>query len=89
MVRLLCIDGRTGDKFDRSSNRWLYVHAETEPFRLMTKCMLVLRVHTVLLRSSHLGGKAQFGGQRFGEMEVLGTSEAYGAAYTLARNANR
>ena len=29
-----------------------------------------------------LGGKAQFGGQRFGEMEVLG-SEAYGAAFTL------
>ena len=32
--------------------------------------------------SSHLGGKAQFGGQRFGEMEVWAL-EAYGAAYTL------
>jgi DNA-directed RNA polymerase subunit beta len=30
----------------------------------------------------HLGGKAQFGGQRFGEMEVWAL-EAYGAAYTL------
>ncbi|CAM5461342.1 DNA-directed RNA polymerase subunit beta [Stutzerimonas stutzeri] len=30
-----------------------------------------------------LGGKAQFGGQRFGEMEDLGAEEFYGAAYTL------
>ena len=34
------------------------------------------------LPSSHLGGKAQFGGQRLGEMEVW-AMEAYGAAYTL------
>ncbi len=44
--------------------------------------MLVLLVHTHLLRNSHLGGKAQMGGQRFGEMEVWAL-EAYGAAYTL------
>ena len=44
--------------------------------------MLVQLDHTHLLHSSHLGGKAQFGGQRFGEMEVWAL-EAYGAAYTL------
>ena len=48
----------------------------------MIKCTLVLLVHTRLLRSNRLGGKAQFGGQRFGEMEVWAL-EAYGAAYTL------
>ncbi|UUZ91722.1 hypothetical protein LJK87_40260 [Paenibacillus sp. P25] len=37
---------------------------------------------TLSLRSEPLGGKAQFGGQRFGEMEVWAL-EAYGAAYTL------
>ena len=37
---------------------------------------------THLLRKQPLGGKAQFGGQRFGEMEVWAL-EAYGAAYTL------
>ena len=37
---------------------------------------------TVLSLNSLLGGKAQFGGQRFGEMEVWAL-EAYGAAYTL------
>ena len=44
--------------------------------------MLVQQDLTHLLRNSHLGGKAQFGGQRFGEMEVWAL-EAYGAAYTL------
>lgn len=44
--------------------------------------MPVLLVLTRLLRASLLGGKAQFGGQRFGEMEVWAL-EAYGAAYTL------
>ena len=47
--------------------------------------MLVQLVHTHLLHNNHLGGKAQFGGQRFGEMEVWAL-EAYGAAYTLTRN---
>ena len=37
---------------------------------------------THLLHKQPLGGKAQFGGQRFGEMEVWAL-EAYGAAYTL------
>ena len=44
--------------------------------------MRVLPVLTPWLRSSRLGGKAQFGGQRFGEMEVWAL-EAYGASYTL------
>ena len=39
-------------------------------------------VHILLLHSSLLGGKAQFGGQRFGEMEVWAL-EAYGASSTL------
>ena len=39
-----------------------------------------------LVTQQPLGGKAQFGGQRFGEMEVWAL-EAYGAAYTLAGNA--
>jgi DNA-directed RNA polymerase beta subunit len=39
-------------------------------------------VHTALVTQQPLGGKAQFGGQRFGEMEVWAL-EAYGAAYTL------
>ncbi len=37
------------------------------------------------LVTQQLGGKAQFGGQRFGEMEVWAL-EAYGAAYTLQEN---
>ena len=40
-----------------------------------------------LVTQQPLGGKAQFGGQRFGEMEVWAL-EAYGAAYTLAGNAD-
>ena len=44
--------------------------------------MRVQPVRTVLVTQQPLGGKAQFGGQRFGEMEVWAL-EAYGAAYTL------
>ena len=44
--------------------------------------MLVLLGHTHLVTQQPLGGKAQMGGQRFGEMEVWAL-EAYGAAYTL------
>ena len=40
------------------------------------------QAHTALVTQQPLGGKAQFGGQRFGEMEVWAL-EAYGAAYTL------
>ena len=48
----------------------------------MTRCTRVRRARTVLVTQQPLGGKAQFGGQRFGEMEVWAL-EAYGAAYTL------
>lgn len=48
----------------------------------MTKCMLVQPGSYSLVTQQPLGGKAQFGGQRFGEMEVWAL-EAYGAAYTL------
>ena len=74
-------DGRTGDAFDREVTvGYMYVlklnhlvddkmHARsTGPYSLVTQ--------------QPLGGKAQFGGQRFGEMEVWAL-EAYGAAYTL------
>jgi DNA-directed RNA polymerase subunit beta len=74
-------DGRTGDSFDRPVTvGYMYMlklnhlvddkmHARsTGPYSLVTQ--------------QPLGGKAQFGGQRFGEMEVWAL-EAYGAAYTL------
>ena len=74
-------DGRTGEAFDRQVTvGYMYMlklnhlvddkmHARsTGPYSLVTQ--------------QPLGGKAQFGGQRFGEMEVWAL-EAYGAAYTL------
>ncbi|MEG0779998.1 MAG: DNA-directed RNA polymerase subunit beta [Oscillospiraceae bacterium] len=74
-------DGRTGDRFDNKVTvGYVYflklhhlvddkIHARsTGPYSLVTQ--------------QPLGGKAQFGGQRFGEMEVWAL-EAYGAAYTL------
>ncbi|RLA06699.1 MAG: DNA-directed RNA polymerase subunit beta, partial [Gammaproteobacteria bacterium] len=77
----ILFDGRTGQQFDRPVTvGYMYVlklnhlvddkmHARsTGPYSLVTQ--------------QPLGGKAQFGGQRFGEMEVWAL-EAYGAAYTL------
>ena len=74
-------DGRTGEPFDRQVTMgYIYmlklhhlvddkIHARSiGPYSLVTQ--------------QPLGGKAQFGGQRFGEMEVWAL-EAYGAAYTL------
>jgi DNA-directed RNA polymerase subunit beta len=74
-------DGRTGDPFDRKVTvGYIYmlklhhlvddkIHARSiGPYSLVTQ--------------QPLGGKAQFGGQRFGEMEVWAL-QAYGAAYTL------
>ncbi len=74
-------DGRTGEKFDRKVTvGYIYmlklhhlvddkIHARSiGPYSLVTQ--------------QPLGGKAQFGGQRFGEMEVWAL-QAYGAAYTL------
>jgi DNA-directed RNA polymerase subunit beta len=75
------VDGRTGDLFERKVTvGYIYmlklhhlvddkIHARSiGPYSLVTQ--------------QPLGGKAQFGGQRFGEMEVWAL-EAYGAAYTL------
>lgn len=75
------IDGRTGERFERKTTvGYIYmlklhhlvddkIHARSiGPYSLVTQ--------------QPLGGKAQFGGQRFGEMEVWAL-EAYGAAYTL------
>jgi len=74
-------DGKTGDPFDRP---------------ITVGVMSILKLHHLVEDKVHarstgpyslvsqqpLGGKAQFGGQRFGEMEVWAL-EAYGAAYTL------
>jgi len=80
-AKTILFDGRTGDQFDnRISVGVMYMiklahmvddklHARSiGPYSLVTQ--------------QPLGGKAQFGGQRFGEMEVWAL-EAYGAAYTL------
>lgn len=79
--KVVLYDGRTGEKFDNPVSVGLAyimklvhlvddkIHARsTGPYSLVTQ--------------QPLGGKAQFGGQRFGEMEVWAL-EAYGAAYTL------
>ena len=79
--KILLKDGRTGEYFDNPVTvGYMYylklhhlvddkIHARsTGPYSLVTQ--------------QPLGGKAQFGGQRFGEMEVWAL-EAYGAAYTL------
>jgi DNA-directed RNA polymerase subunit beta len=74
-------DGRTGDKFERPV---------TVGYMYMLKLNHLVddKMHArstgsySLVTQQPLGGKAQFGGQRFGEMEVWAL-EAYGAAYTL------
>jgi len=79
--QVILIDGRTGEPFARPVTvGYIYmlklhhlvddkIHARSiGPYSLVTQ--------------QPLGGKAQFGGQRFGEMEVWAL-EAYGAAYTL------
>jgi DNA-directed RNA polymerase subunit beta len=79
--QMTLFDGRTGEPFDRKVTvGYIYmlklhhlvddkIHARSiGPYSLVTQ--------------QPLGGKAQFGGQRFGEMEVWAL-EAYGAAYTL------
>ena len=74
-------DGRTGEVFDRKV---------TVGFIYMLKLHHLVddKIHArsigpySLVTQQPLGGKAQFGGQRFGEMEVWAL-EAYGAAYTL------
>ncbi|HCU08083.1 MAG TPA: DNA-directed RNA polymerase subunit beta, partial [Clostridiales bacterium] len=79
--KIKLVNGRTGEKFDNEST---------------VGVMYVMKLHHLvddkihmrsigpysLITEQPLGGKAQFGGQRFGEMEVWAL-EAYGAAYTL------
>ncbi len=78
---MILFDGRTGDPFDQD---------------VTVGVMYMLKLHHLVDEKIHarsigpyslvtqqpLGGKAQFGGQRLGEMEVW-AMEAYGAAYTL------
>ena len=79
--QMTLIDGRTGETFDRKV---------TVGFIYMLKLHHLVddKIHArsigpySLVTQQPLGGKAQFGGQRFGEMEVWAL-QAYGAAYTL------
>jgi len=79
--QLQLYDGRTGEPFD---------HTTTVGYNYMLKLnhMVEDKLHQrsigpySLITQQPLGGKAQFGGQRFGEMEVWAL-EAYGAAHTL------
>ncbi|MCP5003621.1 MAG: DNA-directed RNA polymerase subunit beta [Planctomycetes bacterium] len=79
--KAVLLDGRTGEPFDQ---------------KVTVGCMYMLKLHHLVDEKVHaratgpyslitqqpLGGKARFGGQRFGEMEVWAL-EAYGAAYNL------
>ncbi|HMI76956.1 MAG TPA: DNA-directed RNA polymerase subunit beta, partial [Buchnera sp. (in: enterobacteria)] len=79
--QITLFDGRTGEKFERPV---------TVGYMYMLKLNHLVddKMHArstgsySLITQQPLGGKAQFGGQRFGEMEVWAL-EAYGASYTL------
>jgi DNA-directed RNA polymerase subunit beta len=74
-------DGRTGDPFERSVTVG-YMHMLKLHHLVDDKMHARSTGPYSLVTQQPLGGKAQFGGQRFGEMEVWAL-EAYGAAYTL------
>ncbi len=74
-------DGRTGDPFDRKVTVG-YMHVLKLHHLVDDKMHARSTGPYSLVTQQPLGGKAQFGGQRFGEMEVWAL-EAYGAAYTL------
>jgi DNA-directed RNA polymerase subunit beta len=74
-------DGRTGDPFDRKVTVG-YKHVLKLHHLVDDKMHARSTGPYSLVTQQPLGGKAQFGGQRFGEMEVWAL-EAYGAAYTL------
>ncbi|RMG59115.1 MAG: DNA-directed RNA polymerase subunit beta [Gammaproteobacteria bacterium] len=74
-------DGRTGDAFDRPVTVG-YMHMLKLNHLVDDKMHARSTGPYSLVTQQPLGGKAQFGGQRFGEMEVWAL-EAYGAAYTL------
>jgi len=75
------IDGRTGEAFDREVTVG-YMHVLKLHHLVDDKMHARSTGPYSLVTQQPLGGKAQFGGQRFGEMEVWAL-EAYGAAYTL------
>jgi DNA-directed RNA polymerase subunit beta len=75
------IDGRTGEPFDRPVTVG-YMHVLKLNHLVDDKMHARSTGPYSLVTQQPLGGKAQFGGQRFGEMEVWAL-EAYGAAYTL------
>ncbi|MDC8011522.1 DNA-directed RNA polymerase subunit beta [Tahibacter soli] len=74
-------DGRTGESFDRKVTVG-YMHMLKLNHLVDDKMHARSTGPYSLVTQQPLGGKAQFGGQRFGEMEVWAL-EAYGAAYTL------
>ena len=74
-------DGRSGDAFERPSTIG-YMHVLKLHHLVDDKMHARSTGPDSLVTQQPLGGKAQFGGQRFGEMEVWAL-EAYGAAYTL------
>ena len=80
-AKTVLYDGRTGEPFDRKVSVGVM-------YMLKLAHMVDDKLHArstgpySLVTQQPLGGKAQFGGQRFGEMEVWAL-EAYGAAYTL------
>jgi DNA-directed RNA polymerase subunit beta len=77
----ILVDGRTGEPFERKVTVGII-------YMLKLHHLVDDKIHArsigpySLVTQQPLGGKAQFGGQRFGEMEVWAL-EAYGAAYTL------
>ena len=77
----ILIDGRTGDSFERPVTVG-YMHMLKLNHLVDDKMHARSTGPYSLVTQQPLGGKAQFGGQRFGEMEVWAL-EAYGAAYTL------
>jgi DNA-directed RNA polymerase subunit beta len=74
-------DGRTGEAFDRPVTVG-YMHVLKLHHLVDDKMHARSTGPYSLVTQQPLGGKAQFGGQRFGEMEVWAL-EAYGASYTL------
>ena len=74
-------DGRTGDRFERPTTVG-YMHVLKLHHLVDDKMHARSTGPYSLVTQQPLGGKAQFGGQRFGEMEVWAL-EAYGAAYVL------
>ena len=84
--QMVLFDGRTGDAFENPVTVGIM-------YMLKLHHLVEEKIHArsigpySLVSQQPLGGKAQFGGQRLGEMEVWAI-EAYGAAYSLARVPN-